>query len=284
MEMISEIPKLPCRAVDSHKGSFGKIAIVGGSCGFSGAAALAGRAALRSGAGVVCVAVPATVVSVVASIEPCYTTLSLDADENGAISPATVGAIIGVAERNDVIAFGPGSGTGAGARDGVNALLAKSGVRLVIDADGINCLAKDPTWIGRKKASAILTPHPGEMKRLWLSLFRKEMPSDRVEQAVSMAEKTDCTIVLKGASTVVSDGKKVYVNKTGNAGMATAGSGDVLTGCIAAMAGRLGDLEAAVLGVYVHGLAGDIGAEKIGVESLIATDIIDSLGKAFMKL
>jgi NAD(P)H-hydrate epimerase len=159
------------------------------------------------------------------------------------------------------------------------------GLRLVVEADGLNCLAKESGWHERKKASVILTPHPGEMVRIWKSVFRKDMPTDRKEQAVMLAEKTGCTVVLKGASTVVADSEKVYVNTTGNAGMATAGSGDVLTGVIAAIAGQgLCDFDAAQLGVYVHGLAGDIAGEKYGEISMTAKEILKKLPKALIRI
>jgi len=122
------------------------------------------------------------------------------------------------------------------------------------------------------------------MKRLWSALLRGELPSDRTEQAIALAQQTNCIVVLKGAGTVVTDGEKFYINTTGNPGMATAGSGDVLTGVIAALAGQgLNDFDAAVLGVHVHGLAGDIAAERTGQISLIATDIIEALGQAFIQ-
>jgi NAD(P)H-hydrate epimerase len=123
------------------------------------------------------------------------------------------------------------------------------------------------------------------MKRLWAGLFRTPLPADRKTQAIQMANKTGTTIVLKGKGTVVTDGQKVYVNKTGNPGMATGGTGDVLTGIITALVGQgLSNFDAAVLGVYVHGLAGDIAAKKFGQISLIATDVIESLGEAFKKI
>ena len=122
------------------------------------------------------------------------------------------------------------------------------------------------------------------MKRLWSALFREQLPPDRQQQATQLAQHTKTIVVLKGAGTVVTDGQKVYVNKTGNPGMATAGSGDVLTGVITALIGQgLTNFDAAVLGVYIHGLAGDIAAKKTGQISLIATDIIQTLGDAFMK-
>jgi NAD(P)H-hydrate epimerase len=143
-------------------------------------------------------------------------------------------------------------------------------------------LIKD--WPAKTKASLIVTPHPGEMKRLWAGLFREQMPPDRQDQAGKLAHRTKTIVALKGAGTVVTDGQKVYINKTGNPGMATAGSGDVLTGVITALIGQgLSNFDAAVLGVHIHGLAGDIAAERYGQVSLIATDIIESLPKAFLE-
>lgn len=285
MQQISEIPKLANRKADAHKGSFGKVCIVGSSVGFSGAAAIAGRAALRSGAGLVRVATPKSVLPIVAAIEPCYTTIPLPEDADGRMSPKAVNVVLDQIGQNDVMAFGPGAGVGSGVKDVANALIGQGGLRLVVDADGLNCLARAGDWAGRRKASMILTPHPGEMKRLWSGLLREPLPPSRIEQAAALAEKTGCVVVLKGAGTVVTDAKKVYVNTTGNPGMATAGSGDVLTGVIAAMIAQgLGDLDAAVLGVYVHGLAGDIAAKKTGQVSLMATDITNNLGDAFISI
>ncbi|MEN6307969.1 MAG: NAD(P)H-hydrate dehydratase [Anaerohalosphaeraceae bacterium] len=284
MQKITEIPKLPPRPADGHKGLFGKILIVGGSVGFSGAPALAGRAALRSGAGLVRVAVPEPILPVVASLEPCYTTISLAGDADGRLASEAAGVVLHQAGQNDVTAFGPGAGVAPGVSDVLMELIQMDKVRLVVDADGLNTLAGlSKSWIQKKKASMILTPHPGEMARLWKSLFRKAMPACRTEQAVAVADAANSIVVLKGAGTVVTDGKRVYVNTTGNPGMATAGAGDVLAGVIAALAGQyLSDFDAAILGVYVHGLAGDIAAQAKGQISLIATDIIEGLPTAFM--
>ncbi len=286
MRTITQIPELQSRPVDGHKGLFGKILIVGGSVGFSGAPALAGRAALRSGAGLVCVAVPGSTLPIVASLEPCYTTIPLAEDADGKIASDTAGILADHAKQNDVVAFGPGIGVSAGVKDVLLHLLGIESLKIVIDADGLNTLALcggAGGWVEKKKASVILTPHPGEMQRLWKSLFRGKMPEDRAEQAAKLAEQTGTTVVLKGAGTVVADGKKVYVNTTGNAGMATAGAGDVLTGVIAALAGQnLNLMDAAVAGVYIHGLAGDLAAKEKGQISLIATDIIDFLPAAFL--
>ena len=284
MELIETIPKLKPRPAEAHKGDFGKVLIIGGSVGMSGAAALAGRAALRAGAGLVRVATPKSVLPIVASIEPCFTTIALPEDSAGRISAKAINTILEAAGQNDAVAFGPGVGLSGGLCSVLHALLEQEALRLVIDADGLNNLAGMKDWPARLKAKLILTPHPGEMKRLWSGLLRGQPPSGRSEQAVQFARRTNSIVVLKGAGTVVTDGERVYINKTGNPGMATAGSGDILTGVITALMGQgLSDFDAAVLGVYIHGLAGDIAAQKTGQVSLIATDIIDSLSDAFAR-
>lgn len=271
--------------MDSHKGTFGKVLIVAGSMGMSGAAAIAGKSALRSGAGLVNLAIPKSILPIVATIEPCYMTIPLAEDRSGKICSKAVKDILNNSQKSDCVAFGPGIGTSSALQSIATALITQPKLRLVIDADGLNNLAKDNSWPNRKPASVILTPHPGEFKRLWKSLIREQMPDDRTEQAVMLSERTGCIIVLKGAGTVVTDGSKVYVNTTGNPGMATAGAGDVLTGVITALAAQgLDDFDAAAMGVYVHGLAGDIAAEKLGQTSLIATDIVNSLPEAFKRL
>jgi ADP-dependent NAD(P)H-hydrate dehydratase len=284
MQIIETIPKLKPRAVDAHKGDFGKVCIIAGSIGMSGAAALAGRSALRAGAGLVRVATPKSVLLIVASIEPSFTTIALPEDSLGRISAKAINPILEAVSENDVVAFGPGVGISGALRSVLEALLEQEQLRLIIDADGLNNLAGIKDWPIKLKAKLVLTPHPGEMKRLWSALFREPLPPDRRQQAVQMAQQTKTVVALKGAGTVVTDGQKVYINKTGNPGMATAGSGDVLTGVITALAGQgLSDFDAAVLGVYIHGLAGDIAAEKIGQVSLMTTDIIQALSDAFTR-
>ncbi len=284
MQKIETIPKLKPRATDAHKGDFGKVCIIAGSIGMSGAAALAGRAALRAGAGLVRVATPKSVLPIVASIEPSFTTIALPEDSLGLISAKAINPILEAAGQNDCLAFGPGIGTSGALRSLLAALLEQD-IRLIIDADGLNNLSGIKDWPSRLKAKLILTPHPGEMKRLWSALIREPLPNDRRQQAVKLAQQTKTVVALKGAGTVVTDGQIVYTNKTGNPGMATAGSGDVLTGIIIALAGQgLNNFDAAVMGVYTHGLAGDIAAENLGQTSLIATDIIDALPEAFKRI
>ncbi len=247
----------------------------------SGAPALAGMAALRSGAGLVRVAVPKSILPIVAAIEPCYTTIPLE-ESNGHISKKAIDSILKTSTDNNVMAFGCGIGVSSATRSILETLISIEGLRLIIDADGLNNLSKIKNWPDLNKAYLILTPHPGEMTRLWQGLFRDEMPQDRQQLAATFAARTNTTVVLKGAGTIIADNERMYVNTTGNPGMATAGSGDVLTGVITTMAGQgMNNFDAAVCGVYLHGLAGDVAAGEIGQVSLIATDIIEALPVAF---
>lgn len=284
MEIIREIPRLQPRPTEGHKGTFGRVLVVAGSVGMTGAAALVGRAALRAGAGLVRVATARSALPIVAAIEPSYTTLPLAEDSEGRISAKAVNAVLNAAQENDVVAVGPGLGQSTGLRAVVEALLQQEGMRLLIDGDGLNNLSRLSGWPGKLKADLVLTPHPGEMKRLWSGLFHEDMPQNREEIATRAAQAAHAIVALKGAGTVVTDGARVYVNTTGNPGMATAGSGDALTGVIAALAGQgLSSFDATVLGVHVHGLAGDLAASRLGQISVIATDIIDALPEAFQK-
>lgn len=282
MEIVREIPKLSPRPADGHKGTFGKVCIIAGSVGMSGAAALAGRSALRSGAGLVRIATAAGALPTVAAIEPCYTTIPLAEDSEGRIAGQAIHTVLDAIGQNDAVAIGPGLGQSAGLRSIVETLIRQEGLRLLIDGDGLNNLSKLGDWPARRKADVILTPHPGEMQRLWSGLFRESMPEDRQEAAGRLAEYAGSVVALKGAGTVVTDGQHIYINNTGNPGMGTAGSGDVLTGVVLALMGQgLANLDAAILGVYLHGVAGDIAADERGQISLIATDIIDALPNAF---
>jgi len=282
MQTIREIPKLPPRPLAGHKGTFGRVLVVAGSIGMTGAAALVGRAALRAGSGLVRVATARSALPIIAALDPCYTTLPLPEDAAGRISTKAVNAILNAAEDNDVVAVGPGLGQSTGLRTIIEILIQQEGLRLLIDGDGLNNLSRLPAWPDKRKADLVLTPHPGEMKRLWSGLFREEMPKDRQQAATEVAHLTQATVALKGVGTVVTDSRRVYVNTTGNPGMGTAGAGDVLTGVIAALMGQgLSSFEATILGVYVHGLAGDRAAAQLGQVSLIATDLIDFLPAAF---
>ncbi|MBE3144711.1 MAG: NAD(P)H-hydrate dehydratase, partial [Planctomycetes bacterium] len=175
MRIIKNIPKLKQRASDAHKGDFGKVCIIAGSIGMSGSAALAGRAALRAGAGLVRVATPKSILPIVASIEPSFTTIPLPEDNAGRIAASAVNTILNLIPDNDCIAFGPGLGITQGVASVLQRLLEHKGLRLIIDADGLNNLSKINDWPRKNKADIILTPHPGEMKRLWTGLLREKL-------------------------------------------------------------------------------------------------------------
>lgn len=280
---IDDIARPAARKRDSHKGSYGRVLVIAGSRGMTGAAALCGESALKSGAGLVKVACPQSCVDVVAGMFACYTTAGL-ADSGGVLSRNAVSQILQLAGENDVVAMGPGITTSDGARSCVEALL-KRDIRLVLDADGLNCLAILKTAILPIRAKLVITPHPGEFARLWKSFSRKPMPENRTDQAVELAKLLGCTVVLKGAQSVVCNPDSVvYVNDTGNPGMATGGTGDVLTGVIAALMGQgMSDFDAAAFGVYIHGLAGDIAAGEMGEISMTARDLLDHLPAAFVR-
>jgi NAD(P)H-hydrate epimerase len=251
----------------------------------AGAAALVGAAALRSGAGLVRVASPAEVQPTVASFEPSYMTYPLENDADGLIRYKPARRVLGrLLERADVLAIGPGLGQSSDIRDLVHAVIEEVTVPTVLDADALNALAGQTDTLAEIRRPVVLTPHPGEFARLTGRSVR-EIQADRERHAVALAEADHLVVVLKGLHTIVTDGRRIYVNNTGNPGMATGGAGDVLTGVIAALIGqKLPAFEAAVLGVHVHGLAGDLARDQNGEIGLIAGDIVDSLPDAFYHL
>ncbi len=193
-------------------------------------------------------------------------------------------AILQWAESFDVVALGPGLGRHPSTTRLVHHLVLKLPKPMVLDADGLNALAEDVAVLRRAPAPRILTPHPGEMARL-AGLSAAEVQQSRKRVALRFARENRAVLVLKGHRSIVTDGRRVFVNPTGNPGMATGGTGDVLTGMIAALIGqRLGPFDAAVLGTYVHGLAGDLAAKQFGEVGLIATDVLEFLPQAFQKL
>jgi NAD(P)H-hydrate epimerase len=266
------------RAPDTHKGDYGRILIVAGSLGKTGAAHLAAMGALKSGAGLVTVAVPRGILPIVATLAPEYTTEPLDETADGVERVLALPA--------DIIAVGPGLGQGEAVRAFMAALVERSGVPLVIDADGLNAFAGQAERLrGRDGLDVIITPHPGEMARL-VGIPVADVQAHRLEVARGFATTHRVHVVLKGHRTLVAtpDGQ-VFINPTGNPGMATGGSGDVLTGMIAAWFGQLLDADAAArLAVYLHGLAGDLAEADEGEHALTATDILGHLGDAVLDL
>ncbi len=271
------------RAADSHKGDYGHVFIVAGSPGKTGAAHLSAIGALRSGAGLVTVATPASCQAVIAGMGPEYMTEALDETAEG-LDPAAVDRVIEMAR--DVIAIGPGLGRGAATRRFVQALVDRAPMPLVVDADGLNAFADDPDRLsGREGRDVIITPHPGEMARL-VRMSTAEVQASRLEIARNFAAAHHLYVVLKGHRTLVATpDEKVFINPTGNAGMATGGTGDVLTGMVAAWLAQLLDAEAACkLAVYLHGLAGDLAEADEGEVAMTSVDLAAHLGDAVLEL
>jgi NAD(P)H-hydrate epimerase len=277
---FTALPSLPPRAPDSHKGTFGRVLVVAGSRGMSGAAILCATGALRGGAGLVHVALPADILPIVAAGNPCYMTAPLPYGDEGRLAGGTEEEVLRLAEANDVVAVGPGLGNTPAVAAVVTALLERTRKPLVIDADGLNVLHGRTDRL-RGRPATVLTPHPGEFGRLTDTPIAA-VQVRRQELAARFAGEHGVVLVLKGHGTVVTDGGRVFVNPTGNPGMATGGSGDVLGGLIAALLGQgLEPFAAAQLGVYLHGLAGDLARDDLGAPSLIATDLLAYLPRAF---
>jgi NAD(P)H-hydrate epimerase len=274
---------IPPRMPDSHKGDYGRVLVIAGSRGKTGAAHLAAVGALRSGAGLVTVATPAACQAVVATMGPEYMTEGIDETADG-LDPDSVDRILDLAR--DVVAIGPGLGQLSGTREFVQAFVDRATMPLVIDADGLNAFTDHPDRLaGREGRDVIITPHPGEMGRL-VGMSTDEVQASRLEIARNFASAHHVYVVLKGHRTLIAtpDGK-VFINPTGNPGMATGGTGDVLTGMIAAWLAQLLDAEAACkLAVYLHGMAGDLAEADEGEVALTSTDLAGHLGDAMMEL
>lgn len=285
VQTVADLPRLSPRPPDSHKGTFGRAVIVAGSRGMSGAAVLCGSAALRGGAGLVTVACPHEIQAWVAVGNPCYTTTSISQHADGSFSSAASEELYAVASAADVLAVGPGLGRHATARDLVRQLLLATPEKAtVVDADGLLSLIPVPEPLSKRPAPLVMTPHPGEFARL-TGLTTEQVQANRKGVAVGFAMKWNAVLVLKGHKTVVTDGQRVYENATGNPGMATGGTGDVLTGLIAAlMAQELPAFDAAVLGVWVHGRAGDYAAADLGHAALTAADMLNYLPRAMREV
>jgi len=267
---------LPFRPKNSHKGMNGRISIIAGSRGFTGAAALCGEAAVRGGGGLVNLLTPQSVQGILATKLTEVMVKGISEETNGALNLKAVTQVETALENIDVVAIGPGLGQGEETQNFVRAIVEKIRIPAVLDADALNALAANVTLLG-KMPLKIITPHPGEMSRL-TGLTQEEILTSPLKVAESYAKKWHAVVVLKCAPTIIAlpDGY-VFINSTGNEGMATGGVGDVLTGTIAALLGQGLSVEnAALCGVYVHGLAGDIAAQK-GTIGMKAGDIVACL-------
>jgi ADP-dependent NAD(P)H-hydrate dehydratase / NAD(P)H-hydrate epimerase len=278
------------RKADTNKGTFGHALIVAGSLGKSGAAVLGGRAALRVGAGLATVATPGNVLPIVAAGMPELMTARLLSTEEGTASMRNLDGehFAQIAEGKSVLAIGPGLSANTETQQFIRAVLETTTLPTVLDADGLNAFAGRAAELGTRKAELLtITPHPGEMARLLESTVR-DVQAKRLEVALDAAERWRAHVILKGFHTILAapDGR-AYVNTTGNPGMATGGTGDVLTGMLAGLAAEFGtkDWERVLgLGVYLHGLAGDVAAEYVGQAPLVASDVIEALPEAWARL
>jgi len=275
---------VPARAADSHKGDFGRVLIIAGSLGRSGAAHLAALGALRSGAGLVTVATPRSCLPIVAAMAPEYMTEGLEETASGTVDYGALDRVLDF--QADIIAVGPGLGQAPGTAAFVHGLLERAGIPLIMDADALNAFREDPDrLLGRDGVDVVITPHPGEMARL-LNLSVEAVQHDRLRHATDFASRHRVHVVLKGHRTVIATPEnRAFINLTGNSGMATGGTGDLLTGMIAAWFGQLLDAEAACkLAVYLHGTAGDLAEADEGEVALVAGDVAARLGDAVLEL
>lgn len=268
----------PVRPLDAHKGQCGRVLVVAGSPGLTGAAALAARAALRSGAGVVTLGVAAGLNTIFEVKLTEVMTIPLPESPPGHISADALDPILKALRECDALAVGPGLAHEEGTARLVEELLAATEKPMVLDADGLNCMEGKADRLADRRSPLVITPHPGELSRL-TGLSKQEIQEDRIGVATRTAAEYGCVVVLKGAHTVVADtGGRVGINTSGHPGMATAGSGDVLTGCIATfLAQGLDPFIAACCGVYLHGKAGELAAHLAGGVGMVAGDILSHL-------
>lgn len=277
--------QLPPRPQAGHKGTFGRVLVIGGSVGMSGSISLSATAALRAGAGLVTVAVPEAIQSIVSGFEPSYTTVGLPCESSGQLAECAADQVNQLVAGHAAIGIGPGLGQSPAAARLLARVLEIADCPVILDADALNLVAShhfEPHLKARQQV--IITPHPGEFSRL-TGLSPQEIGQQRVAVAAEYAQRLGVVVLLKGAGTVVTDGQRVCVNTTGNSGMATGGTGDVLTGLLTALAGQqLEPFAAGVLAAHLHGLAGDFAAKDFSQPGLIASDLLPFLGKAWLRI
>lgn len=273
------------RPDDSNKGTLGSLLCICGSYGMAGAAIMAGKAALRCGIGLLKIAVPKSIYPVCATniLESVY--YPLEETSNGIISSKNTDFLLEMCEKSSAVVIGCGLSVCDDIKNLVQSVITNCEKPLVIDADALNCICNKPEILKNLKAPAIITPHPGEMARL-LHSTPKAVNSNRENTAIDFAKKFGVVTVLKGAGTIIAspDGE-VYINHTGNSGMATGGSGDILSGIIGSLLAQgASPINAAAAGVFLHGTIGDLAAEKLGKISMLPTDMIDMIPTAYLKL
>lgn len=273
------------RPYTSHKGTFGNVLVIGGSYSMRGAAAFAALGALRSGAGLVRIASVDRCIDTVASLVPEATFLELECDDYGyMLYDPNRDPLFSAVKKADAIVLGCGMGVTPDTTEITRFVIENAECPLIIDADGINCLASSIDMLKKNGTDIIITPHVGEMARL-IGCEKSVVSENRIAVAEKLAEKYNLTVVLKGAGTVVADRRRTAVNSTGNPGMSTGGSGDVLAGIIGSVMAQGTDVFYCTnAAVFMHGLAGDMAEKKLGMEAMLPRDIIDNLSDAFKEL
>ena len=272
------------RETNSHKGDYGKVALVGGSQGMLGSICMAAEAALRSGAGLVYAIVPKSLVNIAQAKLTEVIIKGIEDEGRGYFLPDSGDQVLKALEGTDAVGIGPGLGRNEGLTDWLGNIIKALEVPIVLDADALYAASLNTEIIKRTGKGITITPHEMEMSRL-NGLGIEEIKKNRAKTAMEFAEEMGIRVILKGAGTVISDGEVTYINPCGNPGMATAGSGDVLTGILTALSARAYDpLFGAKMACFIHGLAGDLAAEDLGMESLIAGDLIRYLPNAFQIL
>ena len=292
MLRVKSLPKLIPRKKNTHKGSYGRVLVLAGSPGMTGAAYLCCKAALKSGSGLVTLGVPKSLNFVMETKLTCVMTHPLPETKALTLSNKGREEILKLCEKHDVVALGPGLSQQPETKKLILWMIKTINRSVVIDADGINALTGNLHILYKIKKNVVLTPHPGEMSRLINLGSAKDVQKKRIDIATKfvksihkqLGKERDFILVLKGDKTIVVNYNKVYINHTGNPGMATAGAGDVLTGIIVSLIGQgFNVFDASQLGVYIHGLAGDMASKKKGEVSMIASEILDFLPDAFIK-
>jgi NAD(P)H-hydrate epimerase len=268
--------RIPPRELNTHKGNYGRIGIIGGKTGMSGSVYFSAMAAIKSGAGLVYAVCPDSIRDIL-SFKLNEVIIEKISEQGEYLKETDLGEILEKISKYDVLCIGPGIGTDESTRALIRKLLLFSDKTVVLDADGLNCICDQLGILKRRKGNTVITPHVGEMSRL-TGLSVEDINNNRIEIAKDFSMEYNVITVLKGNETVVAYGTEVYVNRTGNPGMATAGSGDVLTGIIGSFIGQGFDINyASKMGVFIHGLAGDMALDKYGEYGMIASDILEML-------
>lgn len=274
---------LPKHKIDAHKGNRGRVLIIGGGTGLTGAVCMASESALKSGAGLITAAVPSSLNHIFEIKLTEVMTLPLE-DEDGTFGKNACKKALEFGINSDSVAIGPGAGVNEGTKAIVSEFILNYNKKLILDADALNVLADDTSVLKKAKCEILITPHVGEMARLTKKSI-DEILADKEKSAKDFANKYGINVLLKGKNTVITNGKEIFINPTGNNGMAKGGSGDVLTGICVSLAAQGADcFKSGIIGAYIHGMAGDIAREKYSEYAMTPCNITECLADVFKKI